>query len=76
MTSILNYSTSSYSNFRLEAKRAHAMLSIPATKAFEIGSGMAGTKIPGHVHNDPHVMKENGVVGTSTNFSGGIQGNI
>lgn len=50
------------------------MLSIPATKAFEVGSGMSGTKIPGHVHNDPHVLKENGLMGTSTNFSGGIQG--
>jgi chorismate synthase len=51
------------------------MLSIPATKAFEFGSGMAGTTIPGHIHNDSHVMK-NGKMGTKTNFSGGIQGGI
>ncbi|KAI8896825.1 chorismate synthase [Globomyces pollinis-pini] len=60
---------------RLEAKLAHAMLSIPATKSFEIGSGLAGTRIPGHVHNDPYVMKD-GKLGTSSNFSGGIQGGI
>lgn len=58
----------------MEAKLAHAMLSIPASKAFEVGSGMAGTKIPGHVHNDPFVLKEGGKMGTSSNFSGGIQG--
>jgi chorismate synthase len=51
------------------------MLSIPATKGFEFGSGFAGTKIPGHVHNDPHVMIGDRMK-TSTNFSGGIQGGI
>jgi chorismate synthase len=58
---------------KFEAKLAHAMLSIPATKGFEIGSGFYGTNIPGHVHNDPFVKKEDGTLGTSTNFSGGIQ---
>jgi chorismate synthase len=52
------------------------MLSIPATKAFEIGSGMAGTRIPGHIHNDPYILKPDGKMGTSSNFSGGIQGGI
>ncbi|KAJ3121806.1 hypothetical protein HK098_003347 [Nowakowskiella sp. JEL0407] len=61
---------------KLEAKLAHAMLSIPATKGFEIGSGFKGTEIPGHIHNDPFVAKENGKLGTTTNFSGGIQGGI
>ncbi|KAJ3342362.1 bifunctional chorismate synthase/riboflavin reductase [NAD(P)H] aro2 [Gonapodya sp. JEL0774] len=61
---------------KLEAKLAHAMLSIPATKGFEIGSGFAGTEIPGHVHNDPFVSRGEGKLGTSTNFSGGIQGGI
>ena len=37
---------------KLEAKLAHAMLSIPATKAFEIGSGFRGTQVPGSKHND------------------------
>ncbi len=40
---------------KLEAKLAHAMLSIPATKGFEIGSGFAGCEMPGSVHNDPFV---------------------
>lgn len=60
---------------KLEALLAHAMLSIPATKGFEIGSGFEGTKIPGHLHNDPFVLK-NGKLGTLTNNSGGIQGGI
>ncbi len=37
---------------KLEASLAHAMLSIPATKAFEIGSGFKGTRMRGHEHND------------------------
>jgi len=49
------------------------MLSLPATKGFEIGSGFIGTTLNGHVHNDPFVKKENGKLGTSTNYSGGIQ---
>lgn len=67
---------------KLEAKLAHAMLSIPATKGFEIGSGFGGCEVPGSIHNDPFVI----VPGTSTsaphrlatktNNSGGIQGGI
>jgi chorismate synthase len=60
---------------KLEAKLAHAMLSIPATKGFEIGSGFAGTKQRGSVHNDPFKLK-NGKLGTATNNSGGVQGGI
>ncbi|CEH19229.1 chorismate synthase [Ceraceosorus bombacis] len=60
---------------KLEAKLAHAMLSIPATKAFEIGSGFRGTEVPGSKHNDAFVEK-NGKLGTETNWSGGIQGGI
>lgn len=40
---------------KLEAMLAHAMLSIPATKAFEIGSGFGGCQIPGSIHNDPFI---------------------
>ena len=58
---------------KFEAKLAHAMLSIPATKGFEIGSGFEGTKIPGHLHNDAFVKRADSSLGTSTNFSGGIQ---
>jgi chorismate synthase len=46
------------------------MLSIPATKGFEFGSGFDGTRIPGSVHNDPFVQKEDGTLGTTSNFSG------
>lgn len=61
---------------KLEAKLAHAMLSIPATKAFEIGSGFRGTEVPGSKHNDAFILKEDGSMGTRTNWSGGIQGGI
>lgn len=61
---------------KFEAKLAHAMLSIPATKGFEFGSGFAGTTIPGHVHNDAFSVKPDGSLGTQTNFSGGVQGGI
>lgn len=61
---------------KFEAKLAHAMLSIPATKGFEIGSGFRGTCVPGSKHNDPFVKKADGSLGTLTNWSGGIQGGI
>lgn len=60
---------------KLEADLAKAMLSLPATKGFEIGSGFAGTRLTGSQHNDPFVMQE-GQVRTTTNHSGGIQGGI
>jgi chorismate synthase len=60
---------------KVEAKLAQAMLSIPATKGFEIGSGFAGTRMPGSRHNDPFVLKGE-KLGTKTNFSGGVQGGI
>lgn len=60
---------------KLEARLAQAMLSIPAVKGFEIGSGFAGTKMKGSQHNDAFISHENGIK-TSTNNSGGIQGGI
>jgi len=60
---------------KLEAKLAHAMLSLPATKGFEIGSGFAGTHLRGSQHNDAFVKKGE-LLGTATNYSGGIQGGI
>jgi chorismate synthase len=60
---------------KLEAKLAHAMMSLPATKAFEIGSGFSGSRRHGSEHNDPFVLKGDRL-GTTTNFSGGIQGGI
>jgi chorismate synthase len=60
---------------KLEAKLAQAMLSIPATKGFEIGSGFAGSRMRGSRHNDPFVRKGERL-GTATNYSGGVQGGI
>lgn len=60
---------------KLEAKLGQAMLAIPATKGFEIGSGFEGTKLKGSEHNDPFTWKD-GKLGTATNNSGGIQGGI
>lgn len=60
---------------KLEAELAKAMLSLPATKGFEIGSGFAGTRQRGSEHNDLFRMEE-GRVRTLTNRSGGIQGGI
>jgi len=50
---------------RLEADLAKAMLSLPATKGFEIGSGFAGTRLKGSQHNDVFVNKR-GRIGTQT----------
>ena len=60
---------------KLEADLAKAMLSLPATKGFEIGSGFEGTKLTGLEHNDAFEMRE-GRPRTLTNRSGGIQGGI
>ncbi|MFH1022356.1 MAG: chorismate synthase [Planctomycetota bacterium] len=60
---------------RLEADLAKAMLSIPATKGFEIGSGFAGAAMRGSEHNDEFYM-DGGRVRTRTNRSGGVQGGI
>lgn len=60
---------------RLEADLAKAMLSLPATKGFEIGSGFGGITLTGREHNDAFYM-EGDRVRTRTNRSGGIQGGI
>ncbi|MBM4310285.1 MAG: chorismate synthase [Deltaproteobacteria bacterium] len=60
---------------KLEALLAQAMLSIPAAKGFEIGSGFAGARMRGSEHNDLFVKKGDRL-GTSTNYSGGVQGGI
>lgn len=60
---------------KLEAELAKAMMSLPATKGFEIGSGFAGTKMTGREHNDPFYM-EGERVRTKSNRSGGVQGGI
>jgi chorismate synthase len=60
---------------KLEADLAKAMLSIPATKGFEIGSGFAATRMRGSKHNDAFEMR-GGKIRTRTNNSGGVQGGI
>lgn len=60
---------------RLEADLAKAMLSLPATKGFEIGSGFAGTRLKGSEHNDAY-RAPGGRIMTPTNRSGGVQGGI
>ena len=60
---------------KLDADLAKAMLSIPACKGFEIGSGFAGTEMLGSAHNDAFYA-EAGRVRTRTNRSGGVQGGI
>ncbi|MCJ1246029.1 bifunctional chorismate synthase/riboflavin reductase [NAD(P)H] aro2 [Trapelia coarctata] len=76
---------------KLEAMLAHAMLSIPATKGFEIGSGFGGCEVPGSLHNDAFIQapavppSHSGAntpvssrprLTTKTNNSGGVQGGI
>jgi chorismate synthase len=60
---------------RLEADLAKAMLSLPASKGFDIGSGFGGILLTGTQHNDPFRAK-GGKVYTTSNRSGGIQGGI
>src|SRR6185369_8450386 len=66
---------------KLDADLAKAMLSLPAAKGFEIGSGFEGTRLSGAQHNDPFYNAGPGLDGgarvrTRTNHSGGVQGGI
>jgi chorismate synthase len=60
---------------KFEALLAQAMLSLPASKGFEVGSGFAGARMSGSQHNDPFIARD-GRLGTLTNHSGGVQGGI
>src|SRR4051794_21270101 len=60
---------------KLQADLAKAVLSLPASKGFEIGSGFAATRMKGSEHNDAFEMRD-GKVRTATNRSGGVQGGI
>ncbi|PYM15509.1 MAG: chorismate synthase [Candidatus Rokuibacteriota bacterium] len=60
---------------RLEADLAKAVMSLPASKGFEIGSGFAGTDLRGSEHNDEFYVEDKRVR-TRTNRSGGVQGGI
>ena len=61
---------------KLEADLGKAILSLPACKGFEVGSGFAGTLLTGREHNDAYLTDEERRVTTATNRSGGIQGGI
>jgi chorismate synthase len=60
---------------KLEADLAKAMLSLPASKGFEIGSGFAATRMKGSEHNDLFEVRD-ARIRTTTNNSGGVQGGI
>ncbi|MBV9007733.1 MAG: chorismate synthase [Verrucomicrobia bacterium] len=60
---------------KLEADLAKAMLSLPASKGFEIGSGFAAARMRGSEHNDQFEHRD-GRIRTKSNFSGGVQGGI
>ena len=61
---------------KLSADLGKAMLSIPATKGFEIGSGFKSAEMKGSQHNDEFCLDQSGKIRTKTNNSGGIQGGI
>lgn len=60
---------------KLEANLARAMMGLPATKGFEIGSGFSSTTMQGSEHNDPFI-REGDKIQTTTNFAGGTLGGI
>lgn len=61
---------------KLDGDLAKAILSIPACKGFEVGSGFAGTRLTGSKHNDEFYTDTEGRIRTHTNHSGGLQGGI
>lgn len=61
---------------KLDADLAKGMLSLPAAKGFEVGSGFAGTRMTGLAHNDPFIPGADGQPEQTRNNSGGIQGGI
>ncbi|NEQ52395.1 MAG: chorismate synthase [Leptolyngbya sp. SIO3F4] len=61
---------------KLEADLAKGMMSLPASKGFELGSGFAGTLLTGSQHNDEFYTDAEGNIRTRTNRSGGTQGGI
>ncbi len=61
---------------KLEANLARALMSLPAARGFEVGSGFAGATMTGSQHNDPFEADADGRIRTSSNRSGGIQGGI
>lgn len=60
---------------KLEANIAKAMMSLPASKGVEVGSGFSSVTMKGSEHNDRYI-NVNGEVRTETNYSGGVLGGI
>jgi chorismate synthase len=56
-----------------EARIAHAVFSVPATRGIEFGTGFAAARMKGSEHNDP-IIDEKGTTGT--NHAGGVNGGI
>ncbi len=61
---------------KLTAELARAMLSIPATRGFEVGEGFGATRLRGSQHNDPFMSKPGGGIRPASNHCGGLQGGI
>lgn len=61
---------------KLESNLAKAMLTLPATKGFEIGSGFLAARMKGSEHNDAFFLNQKGHISTQTNFAGGTLGGI
>ncbi len=60
---------------KMEATLANAMMSLPATKGFELGSGFKAVTMKGSEHNDEFIVNQ-GRIETKTNFAGGTLGGI
>lgn len=60
---------------KLEANLAKAMLSLPATKGFEIGEGFQASQMSGSTHNDLFIKSEP-LFQMQTNHAGGTLGGI
>lgn len=61
---------------KIEALLASAMLSIPASKGFEIGQGFASARLKGSEHNDSFTQNSQGSARPATNLAGGTLGGI
>jgi chorismate synthase len=61
---------------KLEADLAKAVMSLPASKGFEIGSGFSSVMLTGSQHNDEYYYDQDKKIRTYTNYSGGVQGGI
>ena len=60
----------------IENRLAAALFGVPAVKGVEFGAGFEAAKMRGSAHNDPYILLENGLLGTSKNDAGGILGGI